>query len=140
MAKFQKSAGKTYFFGDYDNADLLLMQMLIDDGVTSRSNRKNLLCDDYNYFAVAKGKHKLYGDVVVFYFAEDIKPSMNTKGESRNNHYLFPVSFDFDKTTEDFKDNEENEFEELINNTVDGLKRKQSDSTAVSKTSKHNTD
>ena len=69
--------------GEYNNTDDIITNMLIDDGVISRINRKNLLNDKYHYFGVSKGFHKIYKQSTLICFAskcEEIpkpKPSYN---------------------------------------------------------------
>jgi hypothetical protein len=49
------------------------MRLLIDDGIICRTNRKNLLNENFNFFGVSKCSHNTYGEVLVLLFANNIE-------------------------------------------------------------------
>lgn len=66
-----------YYLGDcgenisygYKTAREIVLQLLIDEGVSSREHRKNLLNPDFGKIGIAIGKHPRYAYVCVMHFA-----------------------------------------------------------------------
>ncbi len=51
------------------SARQVVIYLLIDDGVSGRGHRKNMLQPDFNAIGVAAGKHPVYGEMFVMDFA-----------------------------------------------------------------------
>lgn len=65
-------AGENIDYG-YDQADLIVLSLLVDDGVPDRGHRTNILKKDFNVIGVASGEHKLYRKMFVMDFAGGYK-------------------------------------------------------------------
>jgi Uncharacterized protein with SCP/PR1 domains len=64
-----KSMGEVISFGIYD-AEEIVLQFLIDDGVWDRGHRKNLLEKNFRYVGASCGEHKTYHFMCVVDFGE----------------------------------------------------------------------
>ena len=64
-----KTAGENIDYGATNGRDIVV-QLLIDDGVSSRGHRKNIMNKDFSSSGVGfTKKHKLYGSVCVITYA-----------------------------------------------------------------------
>ena len=64
-----KTAGENISYGSTNGRDIVV-QLLIDDGVSSRGHRKNIMNKDFSSSGVGfTKKHKLYGSVCVITYA-----------------------------------------------------------------------
>jgi uncharacterized protein YkwD len=66
------SAGENIGYGN-GQARRIVTSFLIDDGVTPRGHRKNLLNGTFNFIGVAVGPHSVYGKMCVMNFAGEYK-------------------------------------------------------------------
>lgn len=66
--KWSISVGENIDYGNKD-ARRIVASMLIDDGVTSRGHRINLLDGKFKFVGVSVGPHKVYGHMCVIDFA-----------------------------------------------------------------------
>lgn len=57
----------------YDQADLIVMSLLVDDGVPDRGHRTNILNPNLKVVGVASGKHRTYRHMLVMDFAKAYK-------------------------------------------------------------------
>ncbi len=64
-----KSVGEVISFGFYD-AEEIVLQFLIDDGVWDRGHRKALLQENFRYIGASCGSHKTYDFMCVVNFGE----------------------------------------------------------------------
>lgn len=55
----------------YDDATMIIIRLLVDDGVPSRGHRENILRPSYNRVGVACGPHKKYRHMCVIDFQEE---------------------------------------------------------------------
>lgn len=55
------------------NGKSALIEFLVDDGITNRAHRQNLLSDNYNYIGVGVEEHKEYGIVIVLNLVSKIR-------------------------------------------------------------------
>ena len=53
--------------------DNVIMNMIIDDGVNDKIQRKNIFSKDFQYIGVGAGPHKTYGICVVIGYAKNIR-------------------------------------------------------------------
>jgi uncharacterized protein YkwD len=65
---WQGGLGENISYG-YDDARLVVMQLIVDDGVPDRGHRKILLNDSFGTAGVACGPHAGYGSMCVIDFA-----------------------------------------------------------------------
>ena len=76
IEKYCKWGGSIYESIDYGHEARspldVVLALLVDDGLQSRGNRKNLLGDSYKHIGIAAGPHKEYGRVVVITYAAQI--------------------------------------------------------------------
>ena len=87
----------------FKEPDNVAMNMIMDDGVKEKCQRKNIFNKEFNYIGVGVGKHKVYGICVVIGYASNIrnigsKPLDvskwiakfygNGKNEGENNDYI----------------------------------------------------
>lgn len=68
--KWISTIGENIDYG-HNNGREIVMALLIDDGVSSRGHRKNLLNDAFHKIGVAIGPHPKFGYVCVMDFAGD---------------------------------------------------------------------
>jgi len=66
--RWDTSAGENIDYGNA-TAGRIVDSLLIDDGVSSRGHRRNLLNGSFRYIGVAAGPHKVYGFMCVMDFA-----------------------------------------------------------------------
>ena len=52
----------------------VIMNMIMDDGVKERIQRKTLFNKEFNYIGVGAGPHKIYGICVVVGYAKNVRP------------------------------------------------------------------
>lgn len=64
------SAGENISYGKSEAREIVL-QFLIDDGVSSRGHRQNIMNGTYKQIGVATGTHKTYGALCVVDFANN---------------------------------------------------------------------
>lgn len=55
------------------NAEQIIISLIVDDGVSNRGHRKNILNPNFNFIGVAFGEHKNYKTMTVMDFAGDYK-------------------------------------------------------------------
>ena len=53
--------------------DNVVMNMLVDDGIKEKLQRKNILSKEFKYIGVGAGPHKIYGICVVVGYAKNIR-------------------------------------------------------------------
>ena len=58
----------------FKNADNILLNMIIDDGVNERFQRSNLFNIEFNLVGIAVGNHKDYGICVCIGFCKGVRP------------------------------------------------------------------
>ena len=71
-------AGENLGFSDAVNGEDVILQLLIDDGVSNRGHRKNIMNADFTHAGVSCGCHTYYTEVCCIAYginAQDIKPS-----------------------------------------------------------------
>jgi hypothetical protein len=66
--RWQSGAGENISYG-YATAMKIVMQLLVDDGVSSRGHRKNIMNGSFNAAGIAVGSHAAYGYMCVIDFA-----------------------------------------------------------------------
>jgi hypothetical protein len=66
--KWERNVGENIDYGSSTGRDIVV-QLLIDDGVSSRGHRKNNMGKDFAFVGVAAGTHKRYGMMAVLDFA-----------------------------------------------------------------------
>lgn len=66
--KWQRTIGENISYGD-DQGDGVVVSLLVDDGVSSRGHRENIMNGAYKVVGVACGPHPRYGTVCVTDFA-----------------------------------------------------------------------
>lgn len=67
--KWQHTAGENISYGIGDSGREVVIQLLVDDGVSHRGHRKNLFASDFHVTGVACGPHKKYGAMCVITYA-----------------------------------------------------------------------
>jgi uncharacterized protein YkwD len=67
------AAAENLDFG-FKNAENIILNLLIDDGVEERNQRYNLFHPDFKYIGIAAGPHREYGICVVIGYAMDVRP------------------------------------------------------------------
>jgi hypothetical protein len=65
---WQSNAGENISYG-YSDAYKIVMQLLVDDGVSSRGHRKNIMSRDFNVCGIAIASHSQYGAMCVIDYA-----------------------------------------------------------------------
>jgi hypothetical protein len=63
--------GENISYG-YSDASGIIIQLIVDDGVSSRGHRKNVLSKKFAYVGTAIGRHKRYNYMCVMDFAGDV--------------------------------------------------------------------
>ena len=58
----------------FKNAENIILNLLIDDGVKERNQRYNLFHPSFKYIGVGVGSHRDYGICVVIGYANDVRP------------------------------------------------------------------
>lgn len=53
----------------YNQANLIVFALLVDDGVANRGHRTNILNEKFKVVGVASGTHKLYRNMFMMDFA-----------------------------------------------------------------------
>ncbi len=66
--RYSGNAAENVDYG-YNDAEKIVLALLVDDGVSSRGHRANILDDRLHYIGVAAGTHKLYRYMFVMDFA-----------------------------------------------------------------------
>ena len=66
--KWLSTAGENIDYG-YNQADLIVLSLLVDDGVADRGHRTNILNKNFKVVGVASGTHKLYRNMFMMDFA-----------------------------------------------------------------------
>ena len=72
--KWEKMAGENISYG-HDRIQEILLQMLVDDGVSSRGHRRNLVQPDFRFIGLAMGPHPTYNHLCVIKFACEYRES-----------------------------------------------------------------
>jgi uncharacterized protein YkwD len=67
------AAAENLDFG-FRNAENIILNLLIDDGVKERNQRFNLFHPDFKYIGIGAGQHRDYGICVVIGYAMDVRP------------------------------------------------------------------
>jgi uncharacterized protein YkwD len=70
--KWLYTAAENIDYG-YNQADLIVLSILVDDGVPGRGHRKNIFNNSFKVIGVASGTHKVYRDMFVMDFAAGYK-------------------------------------------------------------------
>lgn len=68
--QFDLSCGENIDYGN-DNARRIVFSLVVDDGVSSRGHRTNLLNGNFKYIGVSVGPHPQYGTMCVMDFASE---------------------------------------------------------------------
>jgi len=71
-AEWDGEIGENLDFG-FKKAENILMNLLIDDGVKERYQRKNMFFPGFKYIGIAIGPHKDYGTCVCIAYARNIR-------------------------------------------------------------------
>ncbi|CAD8126105.1 unnamed protein product [Paramecium sonneborni] len=71
--QFNGLVGENISFGQKTGQDVIL-QLLIDDGVSSRGHRQNCFNSQFTMVGIASGNHSQYETLCVLDFAKDFKP------------------------------------------------------------------
>ena len=58
----------------FKNAENIILNLLIDDGVKERNQRANLFHPDFRYIGIAAGYHRDYGICVVIGYSMNLRP------------------------------------------------------------------
>ena len=66
--EWDRTCAESIEFG-YKNEENIVMNMIIDDGVKERHQRKNLFNSEFNFVGVGVGPHRDYGVVTVINYA-----------------------------------------------------------------------
>lgn len=66
--EWKKTCGENIAFGP-DEPREVVMQLIIDDGVTNRGHRVNIFNQDYKVVGISAGPHAKYGNMVTMDFA-----------------------------------------------------------------------
>lgn len=66
-----KRTGECIMLGNTDPVSTL-MQMIVDDGLKSRSNRRRLFDGKYKHVGFERGPHRKYGTITVICFATEL--------------------------------------------------------------------
>ena len=67
------AAAENLDFG-FRNAENIILNLLVDDGVKERNQRFNLFHPDFKYIGIGAGQHRDYGICVVIGYAMDVRP------------------------------------------------------------------
>lgn len=65
-----KSSGESLSFGECEDAENIVTRMLVDDGVSDRGNRGNILDKSFTHIGVSCGCHLYYGEMCCIAYAE----------------------------------------------------------------------
>lgn len=76
--KWVNTAAENICYG-YDNAERIIIALLVDDGVPSRGHRKNLLNKIFKQVGISCGAHPTYGTVCVMDFAASYREKFSEK-------------------------------------------------------------
>lgn len=66
--EWQQTAGENISFGN-DQGRAVIIQLIVDDGVSNRGHRINIYKKEFNRVGIACGPHKVYGTMCVQTFA-----------------------------------------------------------------------
>lgn len=72
-AEWDGLAAESLDFG-FKNAENIILDLLIDDGVKDRYQRYNLFNNKFKYIGIAAGPHREYGTCIVIGYAMNIRP------------------------------------------------------------------
>lgn len=87
FCKFKGEGGENIDFGSKTGLDSLL-SFLIDDGVTDRGHRRNILNPNYKTIGLSVGYHSEFETVLVIDFVEEIYDEAKVKGEIKVNNQI----------------------------------------------------
>jgi uncharacterized protein YkwD len=70
--KWEKMAGENISYG-HDSTQEIVFQMLVDDGVSSRGHRRNLMQSSFRFIGLAMGSHPKHDYLCVIKFAGEYR-------------------------------------------------------------------
>jgi len=71
--RWQRVVGENISYGP-DSAARVIMQLIINDGMPTRSHRENIFNADYHWLGVACGQHPRYSQMCVMTYAYRLEP------------------------------------------------------------------
>ena len=72
--------GESINYRNYETAEDVIIDLLIDDGVKDRGHRKNLFNANFNCLGVGVADHKVYEKCVVIVYSSDVTPIKSSDG------------------------------------------------------------
>lgn len=80
--KWEFTSGENVSYGN-DNGEEVIMQLMVDDGVSSRGHRTNIFKKDFKVGANYSGSHKQYNFMTVLNYGGDFtNPGEKSKADS----------------------------------------------------------
>ena len=90
FTEWEVSLGENLDFGTKDPVGILI-NLLVDDGVSARPHRKNLFNDTYQYVGIAIGPHKEYKWAAVVIYAGNLRKLNTPFYDFKRFKYQYPV-------------------------------------------------